>query len=318
MKRDEFIRLASQFNVVPLTRTLLADMQTPVSAYLSLRQTSRSSFLFESVEPNERIGRFSFIGTDPVVLIRGQGTTCEVTDEKGPRDVSGTIFDVLASYSSQYRQAPVDGFEGLFGGFVGYLGYDAVRHLERLPGIVPARGRERESIFGLFDDIVRFDHFRQSLTIVHNVLVDPGRDVGVQYDEGLSRLDTMELRLRRPAVATSRLSLMSQIRDLTTKEEFCEAVTRAKRHIVEGDIFQVVLSRRMEARFHRGSFPGVQGIARHQPVAVLVLPGVWQHRTDRIVSRGPCARSSTGGRGSSDCRDASTGEERRRRRPTRT
>ncbi len=255
MNRDEFIRLAAEFNVVPLTRTLLADMQTPVSAYLSLRQTSRSSFLFESVEPNERVGRFSFIGTDPVLFLRGQGATCEVTDASGPRDVAGNIFDVLASYASQYRQASIDGFEGLIGGFVGYLGYDTVRHLERLPGIRPARGRERESIFGLFNDIVRFDHFGQSLTIIHNVFVDPGRDAGQQYAEGLNSLDTMELRLRRPAVATSRLSLLSTIREMTPKEEFCEAVARAKSHIVEGDIFQAVLSRRMEAQFTGDLFP---------------------------------------------------------------
>ncbi|HTY00072.1 MAG TPA: anthranilate synthase component I [Bacteroidota bacterium] len=255
MDQNEFRRLASTFNVIPLTRTLLADLQTPVSAYLSLRQDSRSSFLFESVEPNERVGRFSFIGVDPVILIRGQGPMCEVVEQGATSLARGTVFDVLASYTSRYKQAPLDGFEGLIGGFVGYLGYDTVRHLERLPGIVPAEGRETESIFGLFDDIVRFDHFGQSLTIVHNVFVDPGRDPGTQYDEGVSRLETIELKLRRPAVAASKLSLVNSISDATPKEAYCEAVARAKHYIVEGDIFQVVLSRRLDAHFTGDLFP---------------------------------------------------------------
>ncbi len=260
MTRDEFIRHAGSFNVVPLTRTLLADMHTPVSAFLSLRQNSRAAFLFESVEPNERVGRYSFIGTDPMILIRAKGSSCDVTDTSGHHEEQGTIFDLLARYSSRYRQAPLEGFSGLTGGFVGYLGYDTVRHLERLPVINPASDRESESIFGLFEDVIRFDHFEQSLTIVHNVFTNGTSDAGILYDQGMSRLDTIELRLRRPALAAPRLTLLGSAREVTGSKEYCAAVRRAKEYIVEGDIFQVVLSRRVEMSYTGDLFPAYRAL----------------------------------------------------------
>ncbi|MGA9120448.1 MAG: anthranilate synthase component I [Bacteroidota bacterium] len=260
MTFEQFSQFADGYNVIPLTRSLLADMQTPVSAYLALRQNSRSSFLFESVEPNERIGRYSFIGIDPTVLIRAQGMVCEITDQDGHRQEPGSIYSALADYAARYRQPPLETLSGLTGGFVGYLGYDTVRHLERLPGVTPAAGKESEAIFGLFEDIVKFDHFRQDLTIIHNVFIDGKRSLKEQFEEGRKRLDTLELRLKRPAVPTPRLSLVGPPTECMTKDAFCQAVVRAREHIVEGDIFQVVLSRRVEMHFTGDLFPAYRAL----------------------------------------------------------
>jgi anthranilate synthase component 1 len=248
MTFERFSALCEGTTVVPMARRLLADMHTPVSAYLALRQGARGSFLFESVEPNEKIGRHSFIGADPVMLVRSGVSGCTVQDAQGRREVQGDIFEVVRSLSEGFRQAPEEGVHGFTGGFVGYLGYDAVRHLERIR-IGPSGGEEDEAVFGLFDAVVRFDHMLQTMTVVHNVMVDPARPLREQYEAGKQRLDALELRLRRPALVPGRFSVEGGTLESMTPQQYCDAVACAKEHIVEGDIFQVVLSRRVRMRY---------------------------------------------------------------------
>ncbi|HEX9006000.1 MAG TPA: anthranilate synthase component I [Bacteroidota bacterium] len=255
MQFDEFTALCGTFNVIPMARTLLADMHTPVSAYLALRQGSRSSFLFESAEPNERIGRHSFIGADPVWLVRSGARGCEVVDGSGARPMDGNIFDVLRALSERYRQAPLEAIEGFTGGFVGYLGYDTVRHLERIPRGAAGPGQPDEAVLGLFDTMVRFDHMLQTMTIIHNVVVAADRPLREQFEAGRQKLDTLELRLRRPALVPGRFTLEGSTEERMSREAYCEAVRCAKERIVEGDIFQVVLSRRVEVRYSGDLFP---------------------------------------------------------------
>ena len=129
---NEFNECAKTANVIPLVRSRLADLHTPVSAYLALRESGRASFLFESVERDEKIGRFSFVGVDPAMMIRARGGKVEVTGSAGAAVREGSIFDVLGAESGLFRQAAVPGVEGFLGGFVGYIGYPAVARLERL------------------------------------------------------------------------------------------------------------------------------------------------------------------------------------------
>ena len=247
---EDFEALAGQYNVIPLVVTLLADMHTPVSTYLTLRQEGLHSFLFESVEPNEKIGRHSFIGFEPILTIRALARGVEVA-AAGRVDVhSGNIFEVLQAQASRYRQAPVPVEGGFNGGFVGYLGYDTVRHLEKLPLSPPGPDDADDASFGLYTSVVRFDHRRQTVTIVHNVVVDPSRPLRVQYEDGRKAIETIELRLRKATVGVARFECDSvAIDEGMAASEYCGAVARAKKYILEGDIFQVVLSRRIKFRY---------------------------------------------------------------------
>ncbi len=246
---EQFESLAGSANVVPLVETMLADMHTPVSTYMTLRDGGAPSFLFESAEPNERIGRYSFIGAGPDMILRAKRDGCEISDRTGTKQIPGTIFQAMNQQLEKFTQASVPGLEGFLGGFVGYLGYDTVRHLERLP-VVHLESDGDDAVFGLFTSFVRFDHRDQCITIVHNVVLDPARALREQFEEGRKSVETMVLRLRRSATPARAFSCgPSEPDDASDKESFCRAVSRAKQYIREGDIFQVVLSRRIELAF---------------------------------------------------------------------
>jgi len=244
----EFETLARNFNVIPLVQPMLSDVLTPVSAYMSLKERGRASFLFESVEPNARIGRYSFVGIDPQFMVTSKGEEVSLVRDGKRELLLGDIFSALARMSERYR-VPTDMLpSGFWGGFVGYIGYDCVRHLENIhlpdsDGMNPL-----DAMMGLFTDVVRFDHQSQMLTVVHNVCVTPDRPLTDQYAEGVNRLEVLQLRLRRPSVVTTGFSC-SDIPSPTDKETFCRSVERAKEYIHEGDIFQVVLSRRLFVDF---------------------------------------------------------------------
>ncbi len=242
---NEFAALARTSNVIPLVSTMLADMHTPVSAYLALREGAEASFLFESVEPNERIGRHSFLGVRPLLMVRCRGDQVQVIEGKKVEERSGNVFDILAEYSGKFRQAATQETSGFLGGFVGYVGYDNVRFLEAIPIRRDEADAEEDAVFGLFTSVVRFDHQQHLMTVVHNVVIDEGRPLERQYEEGKTALEALLLRLRKSAVATLNFQCDPEARrEGTPPEAFCAAVRRAKQYILEGDIFQVVLSRR--------------------------------------------------------------------------
>ncbi len=262
MSFEEFRRLSERYNVLPLVETYLADLLTPVSTYLALREQGEASFLFESVEQDERIGRFSFVGVGTGMSLRQTRAGVVVHEGGRSRTIGGHIFDALAFFTSLYRQAPIPESQdpgsgeggapvmGLTGGFVGFLGYDAVRHLERVPLPGGDSDGHDESRFDLFSGVVRFDHRRQSITIVKNVFLEPSRDVGEQYESGRKAVEALKLRLKRSVVGAQQFQVdMGSLEESSTPADYCRAVERAKRYIYEGDVFQVVLSRSMRLRF---------------------------------------------------------------------
>jgi anthranilate synthase component 1 len=247
---DEFKALAAGHNVIPIVRRSMADTLTPVSAYLILRKEGVASFILESVEPDEKIGRYSFIGTDPRMLIRARGTHVTIEEDGGTRSAAGSIFETVRQVLDRYRVAPFSEPHGLMGGVVGYIGYNAIRSLERIAIAEPSAGDEDDAILGLFGTILQFDHRLQVMTIIHNAFVDPTTSLESQYDAACRTLEEFEQRLRHPPSVSTVFSCSSE----TDQEEpdratFLSSVTRAKEFITEGDIFQVVLSRRLRRQF---------------------------------------------------------------------
>ncbi|HEY6952904.1 MAG TPA: anthranilate synthase component I [Bacteroidota bacterium] len=263
---EKFEELAKDYNVVPLEFTTMADLHTPVSAYLAVRESGVPSFLLETVEPNEKIGRYSFIGLKPLMTIRARGNNVAIDDGSQPTEQDGNIFSVLARLANRYHQAPPETPDGFLGGFVGYIGYDNVRHLEKLPMNGLDRAAEDDAALGLYASIIRFDHRSHLMTIVHNVLVNPHEPLRAQYDRGTKAVEALELRLRKSSVATQSFRCdLNSLRENPDRETYCDAVKRAKRHIFEGDIFQVVLSRRVQLQFTGDLFPVYRALRTINP-----------------------------------------------------
>jgi anthranilate synthase component I len=247
---EEFAVLARTYNVIPLVRPLLADTLTPVSTYMTLRKEGTPSFILESVEANEKIGRYSFIGVGPRLLLHARGTEITIRERGETRHLNENLFVLIESLVSRYRSAPVEGRHGLAGGFVGYLGYNTIRHIERIPIGDPAVVDEDDAVLGLFGAVVQFDHRAQIITIVQNVFVDAALPLREQYDAARTALDTLELQLRRPPVASDNFRCESTPQESREERQaFEESVGRAKEFITEGEIFQVVLSRRVRRAF---------------------------------------------------------------------
>ncbi|MDP8929170.1 MAG: anthranilate synthase component I [Actinomycetota bacterium] len=244
--REEFGRLAASYRVVPVCREVLADLETPLSVYAKLRG-DRSSFLLESAEHGERWGRYSFVGVDPFLVLRGKDGAVSWEGEpppgmaqaKGPLEALDVAIRELAA-------PPLEHVPPLHGGAVGYVGWEAVREIERIPATT-------EDDLGLPDvlmlfprHVVAFDHLRQKLTVATNVVI--GADPEAQYHDAVVANDALVARL---ATATPSRPVSppapGPVGDVPTNlapGEYERMVQKALEHIAAGDIFQVVPSQR--------------------------------------------------------------------------
>jgi len=231
--------------VIPVWRTYLADTLTPVSAFLRIREGARSAFLLESVEGGERVGRWSFLGRDPYLILRGYPEVCEGLTEEGRRWSETDFFEALRAEVLSLKPIEVSELPPFSGGAVGYVAYDAVRLIERLPD--RHGGNEPIGEFHFFGTVVAFDHLRHRIHIITNVFVDKERGSPEKaFRDAQRRLDRMETLLRKEVQVFpfSRRSGKVQPEGNMTKEQFCNAVIKAKEYIRAGDIFQIVLSQR--------------------------------------------------------------------------
>ena len=244
---DRFRQLAREGNVVPVWTEIPADLETPASIYLKLRN-SEPSFLLESVERGEQVGRYSFLGFDPaaIVTLDERGTVVRHGDAPEAviaKDV-GDPLAALESILTPYRPAGVEGLPEFFGGLVGYLGYDAIRHIERIPMPEDPGLSLPEGIFLLTGTLVVFDHVRQVVLVIVNASIRD--DLDAVYGDAVRRIECVLSSLRRPVPETAGDTVPANPWESSvTQSGFEAAVRRTKQHIREGDIFQGVLSQRL-------------------------------------------------------------------------
>ncbi|HEV8525399.1 MAG TPA: anthranilate synthase component I [Terriglobales bacterium] len=246
---DEFLRLARDATLVPVAKSVAADLQTPVSAFLSVAAHEPRAFLLESVEGGEKIGRYTFLGARPymVVSARGQQITIERGRQRQRR--RGSIFEVLRGLLGQHRPAQVAGLPPFTAGAVGFFSYDAVRQLERLPTIAKSDSDVPDSVMMFFDRLLAFDHLRHQIHII--AAADLTREEPRRAYERASRdIAALERQLRKRApgapLGSRRRGNDLKVRPLTTRERYMNAVCRVKEYIAAGDIFQGVLSQRLD------------------------------------------------------------------------
>jgi anthranilate synthase component 1 len=267
LSRDEFVALARDHTVVPVWREVLADLETPVSAFVKLAGAAAddpAAFLLESVEHAERWGRFSFIGRDPALTMIVRGNLVEF-DREPPVGVptdQGALA-ALEALLATYRAPSLPELPPFHGGVVGYLGYDVVREVERLPNVPSDDTGLPDAVMSVTGHVTAFDHFRQRLYLIENVFVGErgsDADASAAYDDALARLAARVDELARPLPyipSPPPASDLTEIPDVTSTmagDVYHRAVEVAREHILAGDIFQVVLAQRFDLDGHCDPF----------------------------------------------------------------
>ncbi len=255
---DEFKEKARQGNLVPVCREIIADLDTPVSAFMKIGQ-GRYSFLLESMEGGEKWARYCFLGCDPSIIVRTQGrkVTVESNGHKEERVLEDELpLDSLRKILKEYEPVEDARLPRFFGGAVGFISYDMVRFFENLP-----EGTENDldlpdSLFVITDTLLIFDNVSHTIKIVSNARTDQG-DIEQVYKETVEKIDRLEERLRQP-IPAERLepnpekpgALVSNFE----KDAFLDAVRRIKDYIHEGDAIQVVLAQRLKFKLKQDPF----------------------------------------------------------------
>jgi anthranilate synthase component 1 len=244
---EEVKELKSQGNMVPVYHELVADLETPVSAFLKINRGGYS-FLLESVEGGERVARYSFIGTEPCKTISTYGR-----DNIDP-------LAVISREMGQFKIVNIEGLPRFCGGAVGYLAYEAACRFEKLPSPANDSINLPESFFMLADTFLVFDHATNHIKIISYANLDEA-DIEAAYKRAICRIDELAKRLAQPLNLSPRSGNIDKSRSTPgkmssnfSKEEFEKSVLKAKEHIAAGDVIQVVISHRLSQSTNAAPF----------------------------------------------------------------
>jgi anthranilate synthase component 1 len=248
---DEFKDLASRGTFVPVCKEIVADLLTPVSAFLKIAEHSDYAFLLESVEGGEHVGRYSFLGKDPFLVARARGATTVIEKAGTVTEVETAFMPTVRKLMADFRAPYVPHLPRFTGGAVGYLAYDAASWFEPVPTADADDGDPAASqdlaAFMLFDTVLAFDHVQHRLLLIANARVTADDDLEALYQFACARIQFLESELERtlssaPPASATPVELTANM----DKATFEANVRRAKEYIAAGDIYQVVLSQRFE------------------------------------------------------------------------
>ena len=256
-----FLRLAEDHHLVPVYRCLLSDSLTPALAFLRI-DTGGSACLFESVVGGERVGRYSFLATEPFMELSARGHRVTIVDGQGRSEFdSADPLEEIRSRLHAFRAAHPPELPRLTGGAIGFAGYDVVRYVERLPN-PPADDRGLPDLFfGFYDRMVIFDNVSKTMTVVAMARFDrPGVDPHVAYEEAKRRVDEMVTRLAQPTNRLEPADIRTggeptiPFQSNFSQRDFESAVGKCIDYIRAGDIFQVVISQRLQVELTADPF----------------------------------------------------------------
>jgi anthranilate synthase component 1 len=253
---EEFKQKAKKGNLIPVYREILADRDTPVSAFQKI-DDGRHSFLLESMEGGEKWARYSFLGTRPSVIVTSSGRQAVVirNGKKEKQTFDGDPLEVIKNVLSEYQAVPDSSLPRFFGGAVGFMGYDIVGFFEELPAREKAGLGIPDVFFMITDTLVVFDNITHMIKVVSNAHVK-GRSAAAAYKEATAKINALVRKLKaggRGQGGRGRGKSKSREHSLTsnfTKPQYEQAVLKAKEYIKAGDIFQVVPSQRFETKIN--------------------------------------------------------------------
>jgi anthranilate synthase component 1 len=262
---EEFVELTRRGTFVPVVKEIMADLLTPVSAFLKIAEHSDYAFLFESVEGGEQVARYSFLGKDPFLVLRSRdGKT--IIDRSGVTTETAEPFvPALRRLMAEFRAPFVPDLPRLTGGAVGFIGYDASIRFEPVLGDAWTKaedrwraedggrtaedGREDEAGFMLFDTVLAFDHVKHRILIIANARVTADEDLSALYQFACAKIQFLERELERGLSQSQPAGRQApEVRSNVTRDVFEAGVRTIKEHIAAGDIYQAVLSQRFEMK----------------------------------------------------------------------
>ncbi len=261
----EFATLSESHTLVPVYRTLTADLETPVSAFLRIAAEEPEAFLLESVEGGERVGRYTFIGIQPYKRIVARGRALTVVEGRRRREFEGDIFEELKRSLGGHTPARLPGLPPFTAGAVGFFSYDAVRLIERLPEMAVDELGVPDACLMFFDQVLAFDHVKKEIHLLATADLTRGKREGA-YERAVRRLDSLERRLARALPDTRKRKRVEEklvISPRTSRERFLKAVERVKEYVASGDVFQCVLSQRFDCE------PGVDAFEVYRSLRIV-------------------------------------------------
>src|SRR5499427_7516999 len=264
---EEFKELARRGTFVPVCKEIVADLLTPVSAFLKIAEDADYAFLLESVEGGEHVGRYSFLGKDPFLILRARGKKTFIERAGVVTESDRPFIDTLRRLMADFRAPFVPDLPRFTGGAVGYLGYGAASWFEPVLGDLGqgADGAD-DAGFMVFDTVLAFDHVQHRILIISNARITADDDLESLYQFACAKIQFLERELERSLSQARKahgdgLCVSSSY----TKEGFESHVRRAKEYIAAGDIYQVVLSQRFEAKVEADPFTVYRALRHVNP-----------------------------------------------------
>jgi anthranilate synthase component 1 len=263
LERD-FLKLSRTHTLVPVYRTVAADLETPVSAFLRIAAEEPEAFLLESVEGGEHVGRYTFIGIEPYKKMIARGSEIWVREGRAERRFTGDVFAELKKALSGHKPAKLSGLPPFTAGAVGFFAYDVVRQIEKLPATAKDELGVPDACLMFFDQVLAFDHVKKEIHLMVTADLTREKSSGA-YGRAVKRLNSLEkklsgalpsLRKKKPA---GKLKLVPR----TAKAKFLNAVERTKEYIAAGDVFQCVISQRFDCE------PGVDAFEVYRALRIV-------------------------------------------------
>jgi anthranilate synthase component 1 len=270
---EEFVDLARRGTVVPVVREIMADLLTPVSAFIKIAEHSDYAFLFESVEGGEQVARYSFLGKDPFLVLRARGGRTIIDRSGVTTETDEPFIEVMRRLLTEFRTPFVPGLPRFTGGAVGFVGYDASVIFEPAlaeawenAGWTTSPDAEDDAGFMLFDTVLAFDHVKHRILIIANARIAADEDLEALYQFACAKIDFLERELERGLSHPERAAAAPpEVVSNTTRERFEAGVRTIKEHIAAGDIYQAVLSQRFEAEVKADPFTVYRALRHVNP-----------------------------------------------------
>ncbi len=250
MELSQFKDLAKTYNTIPVYKKVTADLLTPVLAYLKLRAHHKYSFLLESVEGIGRLARYSFIGMNPAKIISNRGMEITIRENSSFQTIQKNLFAFLKEEIAASTSPKLDDLPDFTGGIVGYLGYENISLIE---DVIRFKAKKHfgspDSVFGLYNTIIAFDHYKHQIILLSNVHITKSTDLEKSYHQAKREIHHLWKLLSHSLQYKSDFRFSEPIKPENENEDFLEKVEQSKKNIYEGDIFQIVISKRFHAEY---------------------------------------------------------------------
>ncbi len=254
MTIEEFKELAKIYNFIPVYEKITADLLTPVLAYLKLRKQNSQCFLLESVEDKESLGRYSFIGINPIKSFQNKRLQLKIFENGRTTETHQNIFHFLKSEMNRLKHPQLPELPTFTGGIVGYVGYENIALIENVLKFDIDRDKIPDSIFGIYDTVIAFDHYKHQLILITNVEITVDSNLDKAFNSAKEILKEIRNKLRKPITIQSDFKSEKTVLENLSDEAFHELVELSKKNILAGDIFQIVLSKRFSAKYRGDLF----------------------------------------------------------------